>query len=89
MPDYALQTMKLPSFVCDDEEAICWNFISGSSDSQRKWHLVSWGKICQPKEHGGVGFKNLKILNKAYIVKLAWQMINDPEKLWVQIMKAK
>lgn len=61
----------------------------GSSEASRKCHLISWEKICQPKDQGGIGFRNLKVLNKAYMTKLAWQMINNPEKLRVQIMKTK
>lgn len=38
---------------------------------------------------GGLGFRNLKVLNKAYMMKLAWSLISDSEKLWVKVMKAK
>lgn len=51
--------------------------------------LVSWKQICLPKEEEGLGFKSLRVSNKAYIWKLAWQQIANPEKLWVQVMRAK
>lgn len=37
----------------------------------------------------GLGFQNLRILNKAYIAKLAWKLEANPEKLWVIVMRAK
>lgn len=46
-------------------------------------------KICQPKDKGGLGFKKFADINNAYMAKLAWQMVNNPEKLWVRIMKSK
>lgn len=64
-------------------------FLWGSSENQNKTHLISWERICKPKDQGGLGFRNFRELNKAYMMKLAWQLMNNPEKLWVQIMKAK
>jgi hypothetical protein len=84
-----MQTANIPASVCDEAEKICGDFIWGSTTNQRKCHLVSWEKICRPKEEGGLGFKNLRMLNQAYIHKLAWQMVAEPNKLWVQVMRAK
>lgn len=37
-----------------------------------------------------MGFQNLSVLNKAYMLKLGWwQLLNNPSKLWVRIMKSK
>lgn len=89
MPGYLVQTSVIPISVCDEAEKICRDFIWGSTVEKRKCHLVSWEKVCKPKEAGGLGFRNMKTLNQAYILKLAWQLINERDKLWVQIMRAK
>lgn len=86
---YIIQSMAVPASVCDEVEAICRNFIWGSSDTQRKCHRISWEKICKPKDQGGLGFRNMRLLNKSCLAKLAWQLANNPEKLWVKIMKFK
>lgn len=65
---------------------MCRNFIWGSTTDQRKSHLISWSKICLPKEEG-IGFRDLKVLNNAYMMKLAWCLAGELEKLWVRIMK--
>jgi hypothetical protein len=31
----------------------------------------------------------MRILNQAHMLKLAWQLVSNPEKLWVRVMKAK
>lgn len=89
IPSYLMQTATLPLAICEEAESICRKFVWGSSDSRRRCHLISWEKICQPKDQWGLGFRNLKILNKAYMSILAWQLINNPERLWVQITKIK
>lgn len=45
--------------------------------------------FCQPKDQGDLGFKKVSDVNRAYMTKLAWQLINNPKKLWVKIMKTK
>lgn len=85
IPGYIMENSYIPALVCYEVERVCHNFIWGSSDNQRKCHLVSWEKICKPKEDGGLGFRNLRVLNRAYMMKLAWHL----EKLCVKIMRAK
>lgn len=75
--------------MCEEAEKICRNFIWGSTADQRKCHLVSWEKLCCLKADGGLGFRNLKVLIKAHMMKLAWSMISQTHKLWVRIMRAK
>jgi hypothetical protein len=31
----------------------------------------------------------MRAVNQAYIIKLAWQLVVNPDKLWVKVMKAK
>lgn len=50
--------------------------------------MVSWEKICRPKSEGGLGFHNLKILNQAHMMKLAWSLLVEKDKLWVKILQA-
>lgn len=42
-----------------------------------------WHNICQNKESGGLGFKNLHAFNQSFLMKLGWGLINDPDALWV------
>lgn len=41
--------------------------------------------ICRPKEVGGPGIPNLKLLNVAYMAKLAWRWVNS-EALWSRVL---
>lgn len=47
------------------------------------------GKICRPKNGGGLNFQSLGVLNDAYMMKIAWQMEGHLDKLWVQILRKK
>lgn len=84
-----MQTSVIPISVCEEAKKICRDFIWGSTSDKRKCHLVSWEKLCKPKENGGLGFRSMRILNQAYMMKLAWQLVTERDKLWVQVMRAK
>lgn len=56
---------------------------------KRRCHLVSWDSICKPKADGGLGFRNLRMLNEGYMMKLGWRMIVETESLWTKVLRAK
>lgn len=84
-----MQTTWLPTSVRDEVEHLCRDFIWGSRSSHRKCHIVSWDTICKLKEGGGLGFRHLWVLNQCFIMKLDWQLIDNPNKLWVCVLSAK
>lgn len=85
---YIIQATQIPPSVCEEEKT-CRDFIWRSTVDKRKCHLVAWEKICRPKQQGGLGFSNLRLLNKAHIMKLGWQLLANRNKLSVRIMWTK
>lgn len=61
----------------------------GNGNGQRKAHLLNWDCLCLPKREGGIDFKNLILVNDAFLLKLAWVILTKEEALWVQVMKGK
>jgi len=37
---------------------------------------------------GGMGFKDFYCLNRAFLAKQAWRVINNPQSLWVKVIKS-
>ncbi|XP_074278274.1 uncharacterized protein LOC141601867 [Silene latifolia] len=74
----------LPSGVITRIESICRNFLwDGGVDFLRS-PLVSWKKICKPKQEGGLGLKEDVLWNKAAVGKLVWWIYFKPDHLWVR-----
>ena len=51
--------------------------------------MVRWEHICQPKELGGLGVINTKILNWCLMAKWAWKTLTKQGGLWLDIFRAK
>ncbi|CAN1175298.1 Putative ribonuclease H protein At1g65750 [Linum perenne] len=89
IPAYVMQTAVLPVATCEAIDRKIKNFVWGSSDEARKVHLVAWETVCTPKEEGELGLKSARFLNRAYMNKLAFKFLQEPEKLWVKVLQSK
>ena len=49
----------------------------------------SWQDICQPKDQGGLGIRDLHNINKSLIMQSAWNIANNKNSFLSQILKAK
>lgn len=50
---------------------------------------MSWEKLCQPKEKGGMGFRDLKGFNRVLLTKQWWRLQTNPHSLFARVFKAK
>ncbi|CAN1120776.1 LINE-1 retrotransposable element ORF2 protein [Linum perenne] len=89
IPSYIMQTAFLPFSLCDKIDRIIRNFIWGSEGGTRKVHNVNWETVCKPKKLGGLGLRSAKDLNKAFLMKLVWNLISKPNELWAKVLISK
>jgi hypothetical protein len=63
-------------------------FLWGGGIDCKKVCWVSWDRICQPKEKGGLGIKNLKLFNSFVLCKWKWRCLNKKVAPWYELMKS-
>jgi hypothetical protein len=56
---------------------------------EKKWALISWEKLCEPKYQGGLGLKDPLKMGQALADKIFWRWIKIPEALWEKIWQDK
>ena len=54
-----------------------------------KPHLVNWAVVCLEKQNGGLGIKNLSVLNKALLGKWSWRFVCERNPLWKRVIVGK
>ncbi|XVF36663.1 hypothetical protein REPUB_Repub19eG0076600 [Reevesia pubescens] len=89
LPCYLMQTTSLPDFVTSEIDKLMRTFLWGGTTGNKKMHMISWEKVCLPKEQGGLGLRNTKTINQAFLAKLGWLILQDKESLWIEVMKKK
>jgi ribonuclease HI len=89
LPVYLMGVFKLPYGLCDELTKMIRNFWWGAENGQRKAHWIAWEKLLRPKDRGGIGFKDLRLFNQALLARQAWRLIQFPESLCAQLLKAK
>lgn len=57
-------------------------------DGVRKYHLVKWADVCQPRDQGGLGLTNLDVKNTSLLCKWLWRLENE-EGTWQNVLKFK
>ncbi|XP_056692216.1 uncharacterized protein [Spinacia oleracea] len=76
------QIFLLPKRITQKITAICRSFLwFGTYDESRPGSVV-WDHLCNHKDQGGLGFRNISLWNQAAVGKLAWAISQKQDNLW-------
>ncbi|GKA14061.1 RNA-directed DNA polymerase, eukaryota, reverse transcriptase zinc-binding domain protein [Tanacetum coccineum] len=85
---YYFSLFPMPATVNNKLESLRSNFFWGSDVNGKKIMWISWRLVLAAKEKGGLGIGSLYSLNHALIQKWRWRFFNNPQALWVLLIKA-
>ena len=85
---YTMNAFKL-DILCDEMTSMICAFWWGQSNGKNKMAWLSWDKVYNPKEMGGLGFRNLKSFNLALLAKQGWQLQTNTQSLVSHVIKAR
>lgn len=89
IPIYPMMTTPLPNQCLKEIQQLQRGFIRGEEPNHRKVHLVNWETLILPKKYGGLGLKNLHVMNQACLIKLGWQLRSGQNSLWCNVLLGK
>ena len=76
-----MSCFKLPKGLIKDIETLIRKFWWGYRGDQRKIDWISWEKLCQPKNEGGMGFK------ESLLAKEIWRLKKNENCLFHRVFK--
>ena len=89
IPSHAMTCFKLPKSLITRIQSAVTRFWWDDKDGKKKIDWVSWTKMTQPKDKGGLGFRDFESFNDAYLAKLSWRLIHNPSCLLSRILQGK
>jgi ribonuclease HI len=89
LPIYVFSALAAPKFILTTIKSLQRNFIWQGLNKEKKIALVSWDKLCRPKEQGGLGLRDPFIMNKVLSAKIWWRWLKNPKDLWARLWRKK
>ena len=81
VPVFSMSCFKLPRGLCEHLNMLIRKFCWGSRDGKRKPAWVSWDVMTNPKNLGGLSFKDIEVFNLALLSRQAWRCLTEPRSL--------
>jgi hypothetical protein len=88
IPIHVMSVFKLPVGFHEDYMRIVRNFWWGEDENKRKVHWAAWDILTDPKELGGVGFRDTRIMNQALLARQCWRILTKPSSMCSRLLKS-
>ncbi|XP_057808675.1 uncharacterized protein LOC131023144 [Salvia miltiorrhiza] len=76
---HSMLVYRWPKALIKDLDAKCRNFLWTGSTLKKATCTVSWSRVCASKGEGGLGVRSFEMMNKCFLMKLAWKIIKGKE----------
>ncbi|GAU38725.1 hypothetical protein TSUD_396540 [Trifolium subterraneum] len=70
-------------------ESVLEEVLMGGTGCNKGIAWVSWSNICKPKKEGGLGIRDLRLVNNALLAKWRWRILTKGLGLWRDIILAR
>lgn len=84
IPIYMFSALPAPKGVLQHIRNLQRDFLCCKGEEKKKWALVSWEKLCKPKNHGGLGLHDLETLRQVFGEKLWWRWLKEMRTPWAK-----
>jgi len=89
IPTFYLSFLKKPVNVWRKMVIVQREFLWGGVGGGRKINWVKWDTVCQLKGKGGLGMKDIWLMNVSLLAKWRWRLLDGERTLWKEVVEEK
>ena len=89
LPIYTMGFYLLPKSSHGGMDSVRGKFFCQGAHEEFKYHMTKWDTLSRPKDQGGLGMVNTKIMNDTLLVKWIWKITQGSEGTWYRLLRAK
>jgi hypothetical protein len=89
IPTFYLSYLKLPKKVWKELVKIQRVFLWAGLSKHSKTCWVKWDMICRPKKEGGLGVRDLRLVNISLLAKWRWKLLTRDNDVWKDVVVAR
>jgi hypothetical protein len=89
IPIFYLSYLKLPVQVWKQIRRMQREFLWGSRRGIKKVSWIKWDIVCLPKKKGGLGVRDIRVVNISLLAKWRWRLLFDDQTVWKEVLKNK
>jgi hypothetical protein len=89
LPIFHLFFLKMPQKVWKKVVRIQREFLWGGVKGGRKINWIKWSVVCKDKRNGGLGVRDIRIVNLSLLAKWRWRLLSPGRPLWKEVLVAK
>jgi hypothetical protein len=89
IPIFFMSFLKMPSQVVKTVVRIQREFLWGGVRGGRKISWLSWKMVCKEKREGGLGVRDVRVVNLSLLTKWRWKLLQNEPALWKDVLVAK
>ena len=82
-----MQSTTLPRGVSDLIDKSIRNFLWGDTPTQKHVHLLAWETVTKTKCSGGLGIRDIRNSNDAFLTNQAWRLWKNSNSVWTNFLK--
>jgi len=86
IPIFYLSFLKIPAKVVKRVIQIQREFLWEGVRGGQKACWVNWRKVCQPRSKGGLGARDVKMVNLSLLAKWKWCLLQKNQPLWKRVL---